>query len=53
MEMKDDLTPEIVKSGIIGGPEALTVKGLGRPFLSIGLTSIFDVDRNRKPGPAR
>jgi hypothetical protein len=37
MDMKDELPPEIVESGIIGGPETPRAQGLGRPFLSIGL----------------
>jgi hypothetical protein len=48
MDKKDDQPPEIVKMGIIGGPETLREQGLGRPFLSIGLYAIFDVGRNRK-----
>jgi hypothetical protein len=41
MDGKDDKPPEIVKTGIIGGPETLRAQGLARPFLSIGLLGDF------------
>jgi hypothetical protein len=41
VEMKDELPPEIVESGVIDGPETLRAQGLGRPLLSIGLLGDF------------
>jgi hypothetical protein len=41
MEMKGERPPEIVESGVLGGPETLRAQSLGRLILSIGLLGDF------------
>ena len=53
MDRKDDSPPEIVETGIIGGPATSPAQGLGSSFLSIGLTAIFDSARTENSGPRR